>query len=223
MSEMVQKSWQSDMSGLLRQFKGLGGHPAFWPFAPRIVCGVAMVLAVILAGWWLFWTTQWETLETGRLEEQRKKEAFQLKVGQAQSLEFLRRQKIQVQAQVEKLEQQLPSKAEMDALLSDINQAGIGRGLQFELFKPAQIQLRDYYAELPIDIKLTGSYHALAAFTSDIAHLPRIVTLDKLVISSARDGIQSFEAVARTFRYLDKEEVAQRKKQLADAKTKGRK
>ena len=223
MSEMAQKGWQTYMEGVLRQFKGLSGHPGLWPAAPRIFCGVAVVLAVIAAGWWLYWTSQWEELETGRIEEQRKKEAFQSKVRQAQNLELLRRQKIQVQAQVEKLEQQLPNKAEMDALLSDINQAGIGRGLQFELFKPAQIQLRDYYAELPIDIKLTGSYHALAAFTSDVAHLPRIVTLDKLSISSVRDGMQSFEVVARTFRNLDQEELAQRKKQLADAKSRNRK
>ena len=136
--------------------------------------------------------------------------------GRRRSLNELRHQKKLVEQQVVKLERQLPNKAEMDALLSDINQAGIARGLQFELFKPGQVQLRDYFAELPVEIKLAGKFHALAGFTSDIAQLSRIVTLDKINIASVHDGVQNFEAVVRTFRYLDKDEVSLRKKQILD-------
>ena len=204
-----------NLQDLARQFRGLDGHPGLWPAAPRHACGVASALLVIACGWWLIWTAQWEALAAGEAEEEKQKLAFQTKLAQARSLSVLRIQKQQVEQQVEKLEQQLPSKAEMDALLSDINQAGVVRGLQFELFKPGQVQLRDYYAELPVDIKLTGSYHALAGFTSDIAQLSRIVTLDKINIVNLRDGAQSFDAVVRTFRYLDKDEVALRKKQAA--------
>jgi len=217
-------SWRERLENLALQFRGLdSSHPEQWPVLPRLLCGLCAASAVVIAGWWFIWTGQVEALDAGQALEQQQKTAFEIKVRQAQSLEVLRAQKIQVQAQVNKLEQQLPNKAEMDALLSDINQAGIGRGLQFELFKPGQVQLRDYYAELPIDIKLSGSYHALAAFTSDIAQLPRIVTIDKLNMVSQREGIQTFEAVARTFRYLDNEEVALQKKQQADNKNRGRK
>lgn len=214
-------SWRHKLRAIVGQFRELEGkHPGLWPVAPRLLCGAAMSVAVVVASWWFIWTAQWEALSSGQAEVEQQKQAFELKVHQAQSLDVLREQKIRVQAQVQKLEQQLPSRAEMDALLSDINRAGVSRGLQFDLFKPGQVRLHEYYAELPIDIKLNGSYHALAGFTSDVAHLPRIVTLDKLVITSQREGTQSFEAVARTFRYLDKDEVALRKKQIADSKSK---
>jgi type IV pilus assembly protein PilO len=207
---------KNKLQDLLLQFRALEGHPGLWPAAPRKACGVASALLVIACGWWLIWTAQWEALATGDAEEEKQKQAFQTKLAQARSLSVLRIQKQQVEQQVKTLEQQLPGKAEMDALLSDINQVGVARGLQFELFKPGQVQLRDYYAELPVDIKLTGSYHALASFTSDIAQLPRIVTLDKINIINLRDGAQSFDAVVRTFRYLDKDEVVLHKKQAAD-------
>jgi len=127
-------------------------------------------------------------------------------------LEGLRKQKIQVEHYVSALEKQLPSKAEMDALLSDISQAGLGRGLQFELFKPGAAVPKDYYAELPIDIRLNGSYHDMGAFASDVAHLSRIVTLNNLSIGAGKDGALTLDAVAKTFRYLDPEEVASQKK-----------
>ena len=131
----------------------------------------------------------------------------------------LRKQKEEVGEFVASLEKQLPSKAEMDALLSDINQSGLGRGLQFELFKPGQVVVKDYYAEQPIDIKVVGNYHDIGAFTSDIASLPRIVTLNNMSISTGKDGVLALEAVAKTFRYLDKDEVeAQRKLATADKK-----
>jgi type IV pilus assembly protein PilO len=133
---------------------------------------------------------------------------------QAVNLEPLKRQKELATQYVARLEKQLPSKSEMDALLSDINQAGIGRGLQFDLFRPGQVTVRDYYAELPINVRLVGSYHDIAAFTSDIASLPRIVTLNNLSISMPNNATTplTLEAVAKTFRYLDPEEVAAQRK-----------
>ncbi|MEO0313869.1 MAG: Type pilus biosis protein PilO [Pseudomonadota bacterium] len=201
------------------QFQGLQGrHPGTWPIVPRLLCALGVSLVVIVAGGWLIWTAQWEEMNSGQAEEVRKKQDFVEKVRQSGHLDILRQQKAQVQSQVEKLEQQLPGKSEMDALLSEINQAGINRGLQFELFKPGQVRLDDFYAELPIQIKLTGKYHALAAFTSDVANLQRIVTIDSIAISQLADGLQSFEGVIHTFRYLDKDELASQKKSAEDSK-----
>jgi type IV pilus assembly protein PilO len=143
-------------------------------------------------------------------------------MAQAINLEVLEAQQQQVNRYVERLEKQLPSKAEMAALLSDINQAGLGRGLQFELFKPGQVVVKDYYAELPIDIKVTGSYHDIGEFAADMAKMPRIVTLNNLSLTTGKDGVLSLDAVAKTFRYLDQEELdaqAQaRKKKKKEAK-----
>lgn len=191
------------------QFRGLNGRPpGQWPMIPRVLCAVGVMSVAIFLGWYLHWADQWDELERGEQEEVQLKEAYKSKLQQAINLEGLRKQKAQVSEYVSTLEKQLPSKAEMDALLSDINQAGLGRGLQFELFKPGQVVVKDYYAELPIDIKISGSYHDLGAFTSDIANLPRIVTLNNLNLATAKDGILTLEAVAKTFRYLDQEEVA---------------
>lgn len=141
-------------------------------------------------------------------------------MAQAINLEALQEQKTQVDQYVERLQKQLPSKAEMAALLSDINQAGLGRGLQFQLFRPGQVVVRDYYAELPIDIKITGAYHDLGAFAADMAHLPRIVTLNNMALSTGKDGVLTLDAVAKTFRYLDQEEAATQRK-IRDSKKKG--
>jgi len=202
------------------QFRGLNGrHPGQWPLIPRLMCGVGVLALVVVLGWFFYWSSQLEELDTGRREEEKLKEAYKGKVQQAINLQALRKQKEQVGEYVASLEKQLPSKAEMDALLSDINQAGLGRGLQFELFKPGQVVVKDYYAELPIDIKVSGSYHDVGAFTSDIANLPRIVTLNNLSLAAAKDGVLALDAVAKTFRYLDKDEVAaQRKASGADKK-----
>lgn len=206
------------------QFHGLQGrHPGTWPIVPRLLCALGVSLMVVMAGGWLVWTSQWEELAAGQAEEVRQKQEFTEKVRQSGHLDILRQQKVRVQSQVEKLEQQLPGKSEMDALLSEINQAGINRGLQFELFKPGQVRLHDFYAELPIEIKLTGNYHALAGFTSDIANLQRIVTLDRIAITQLREGVQSFEGVIHTFRYLDKDEVVAQKKAAEDSKKRGNK
>jgi len=209
---------------LAAQFHGLQGrHPGTWPIVPRLLCALAVSLLVIMAGGWLLWVAQWEELASGQAEELRQKQDFAEKVHQAGHLDILRKQKAQVQSKVEKLGQQLPGKSEMDALLSEINQAGISRGLQFELFKPGQVKLHDFYAELPIEIKLTGSYHSLAGFTSDIANLQRIVTIDHIAITQLREGLQNFEGVIHTFRYLDKDEVAAQQKVAEDSKKRGNK
>lgn len=205
-------------SSLAAQFDGLSGrHPGQWPLIPRALCGVGALLGVLVLGWFAYLSGQQETLDLGKQEEERLRADYKAKIQQAVNLEALRKQKEQVGEYVATLEKQLPSKAEMDALLSDINQAGLGRGLQFELFKPGQVVVKDYYAELPINIRVTGSYHDVGAFTSDIANLPRIVTLNSLNLTTGKDGVLNLDTVAKTFRYLDSEEVA------AQRKTKGAK
>lgn len=204
------------------QFRGLNGrHPGQWPLIPRLLCGVSTLVAVTILGWFLYLGGQMDELTSGEQEEVKLKDAYKSKVQQAINLDALRKQKEQVGEYVMTLEKQLPSKAEMDALLSDINQAGLGRGLQFELFKPGQVVVKDYYAELPIDIKVGGSYHDIGAFTSDIANLPRIVTLNKMSLVANKDGSLTLEAVAKTFRYLDQEELAAQRKAAAKDKGKG--
>ncbi|RZI44920.1 pilus assembly protein PilO [Herbaspirillum sp. HC18] len=205
------------------QFRNLNGRdPGQWPVIPRMLCAVGMLLAVMVLGWFLYLSGQQDELDRGEQEETQLKDAYRLKVQQAINLTGLRKQRDQINEYVSSLEKQLPSKAEMDALLSDINQAGLGRGLQFELFKPGQVVVKDYYAELPIDIKVTGNYHDIGAFTSDIANLPRIVTLNNMSLATGKDGVLTLEAVAKTFRYLDKDEVAAQRKAAAE-KAKGAK
>lgn len=202
------------------QFRGLNGRdPGQWPIIPQLLCAFGTLVGVIVLGWFLYLSGQQDELELGEQEEVKLREEYQTKVRQAINLEGLRKQRDQVNEYVATLEKQLPSKAEMDALLSDINQAGLGRGLQFELFKPGQVVVKDYYAELPIDIKVTGSYHDIGAFTSDIANLPRIVTLNNMNLVTGKDGTLALEAVAKTFRYLDKDEVAAQRK-VAEEKAK---
>ena len=194
------------------QFRGLEGrHPGLWPVLPRSLCAFAALVAVVVAGGWLVWMPQVDELDRGRETEQRLRSDFESKVAQAQNLDSLRRQKAEVEAQVGRLERQLPGKAEMDALLAEISQAGVARGLQFESFKPGQLQYGDYYAELPIEMRLSGNFHALAGFVSDVANMPRIVMLDRMAIAQQRDGALTFECVAHAFRYLDPAEAEQRR------------
>jgi type IV pilus assembly protein PilO len=201
------------------QFRDLNGrHPGLWPLLPRALCALGVTAAVCVAGYFGYWSAQFDEQEAGAQQEARLRDEYKLKTAQAINLEALRAQKAQVDQYVERLQKQLPSKAEMAALLTDINQAGTGRGLQFELFKPQQVVVKDYYAELPIDIRISGSYHDIGAFTGDIANLPRIVTLNNLALSTGKDGTLMLEAVAKTFRYLDPEEVAAQRKAAADKK-----
>ncbi len=198
---------------ILSQFQGLTlENVGTWPLLPRATVWLVAIVGCGVLGWFLLWSKQVEELERLRRAESQLKEQYKSKLQQAINLEELRKQKEQVSQYVLTLEKQLPSKAEMDALLSDINQAGIGRGLQFELFRPGQTNLKEYYAELPIAVKVSGRYHDLGAFTSDIANLPRIVTLNNLVIQTGKDGTLSLDATAKTFRYLDEEELAAQRK-----------
>lgn len=207
---------------LTAQFRGLSGrHPGQWPIVPRILCGIGVLIAVVVLGWFIYLSTQQDELTAGQQEEIKLRDAYKIKVRQAVNLNGLREQKKQVNEYVSTLEKQLPSKAEMDALLSDINQAGLGRGLQFELFKPGQVVVKDYYAELPINIKITGTYHDVGAFTSDIANLPRIVTINNMSLVAGRSGVLTLDAVAKTFRYLDQDELAAQRK-TTSAKKKGK-
>ena len=204
---------------LAAQFRGLNGrHPGQWPLAPRVLCAVGVLALVMTAGWFGYWSGQVDALDAGAAEEVTLRAAYKSKIQQSINLEGLRKQKEQVREYVATLEKQLPSKAEMDALLSDINQAGVGRGLQFELFKPGAVIVRDYYAEQPIDIKVTGSYHDVGAFTSDIANLPRIVTLNNMSLSTNPAGVLTLDAVAKTFRYLDPDEITAQRKAATDKK-----
>jgi type IV pilus assembly protein PilO len=173
---------------------------------------VLVVVVCAVAGYFLLWSQQSEELDRLRAEELTLKDQYRAKLQQAINLDELRRQKELVSQYVLTLEKQLPSKAEMDALLSDINQAGIGRGLQFELFRPGQTALKDYYAELPISVRVSGRYHDLGAFAGDIANLPRIVTLNNVNLTAQRDGVLALDATAKTYRYLDEEELAAQRK-----------
>jgi type IV pilus assembly protein PilO len=206
------------------QFEGLQGrHPGLWPLAPRLLCAAGVMAAVLGLGYFFYWSGQFEEQEALAAKEQTLRNDYRAKMAQAINLEALEAQQQQVNRYVERLEKQLPSKAEMAALLSDINQAGLGRGLQFELFKPGQVAVRDYYAELPIDIKVTGSYHDVGEFAADMAKMPRIVTLNNLALSTGKDGTLVLDAVAKTFRYLDQDELDEqakaRKKNKKGAKT----
>lgn len=204
---------------LAGQFRNLNDrHPGQWPLAPRVLCAVGVAAAVMVAGYFGYWSSQFEEQEAGAQAELKLRDEYRFKTNQAVNLVALRAQKVQVDQYVERLQKQLPSKAEMAALLTDINQAGSGRGLQFELFKPAQVVVKDYYAELPIDIKVTGSYHDIGAFAGDMANLPRIVTLNNMALSTGKDGVLTLEAVAKTFRYLDPEEVQAQRKAAAEKK-----
>lgn len=195
------------------QFKGLTfENVGTWPFVPRLVLWIAVAAGCLVAGWMAVWRGQLEEVDRLRAEENNLKSQFQQKLGQAISLDDLRRQKEQVNQYVQLLEKQLPKSADMDALLSDINQAGIGRGLQFEFFRPSKELSRDYYAEVPITLRITGRYNDLGAFTGDIANLPRIVTLNNLSIAAGKDGTLTLDATAKTFRYLDEAEIAAARK-----------
>ncbi len=197
---------------LLGQFRGLDPKdPSMWPAVPRY-CAFAAVIIAVVAGLWFAWLSDSELeLQAEQAKEVKLRVDFKARLAKAVNLDVLKKQREQVLQYVTQLEKQLPSKAEMDALLSDINQAGLGRSLQFELFRPGQVLVRDYYAELPISIRVTGKYHDIGSFASDIANLSRIVTLNNLSLAPRADSLV-MEATAKTFRYLDAVEVeAQRK------------
>ncbi len=210
-----------DVQALLEDFKTLDPKdPGLWPLLPRVAILSGLLIALLTCSWWFGWNTQLDELEIKRQEESKLKEEWLLKKKQAVNLEEYRNQLVEIDRSFGALLRQLPNKAEMGALLIDINQAGVGRGLQFDLFKPGNEALKDFYAELPITIKLLGNYHDLGAFTGDIAKLSRIVTLNDIDITTGKDSGLVMTTVVKTFRYLDVEEVSQQKKAKA-AQVKG--
>lgn len=200
------------------QFRGLNPNdPSSWPALPRVALCFALMAAVVAALWFAWLTNSDEELKAEQAKEIALREDYKKKIAQAVNLDALRKQREQVQQYVTQLEKQLPSKAEMDALLSDINQAGLGRSLQFELFRPGNVSVKEYYAELPIALKVTGRYHDVGSFASDVAHLSRIVTLNNLAVTPGKDGTLIMDATAKTFRYLDAEEVSAQRKSASSA------
>jgi type IV pilus assembly protein PilO len=198
---------------LASQFRDLDPKdPSVWPAFPRYSLFVAAVVAIVVALWFAWLTGSEEILQQEQDKEIKLRADYKSKLAKAVNLDVLKKQREQVQQYVTQLEKQLPSKSEMDALLSDINQAGLGRSLQFELFRPGQVSVKEYYAELPISIKVRGRYHEIGAFASDIANLSRIVTLNNLAINPKPDGTLSLETTAKTFRYLDSDEVSAQRK-----------
>jgi type IV pilus assembly protein PilO len=220
---MVSRLFPLDLATLKEQvqsqFRNLDPqNPAVWPAIPRYALMLAVAAMVVVALWFVWLSSSDEELEIERTKETQLREDYKSKLVKAVNLEELKKQREQVQQYVNQLEKQLPSKAEMDALLSDINQAGLGRSLQFELFRPGQVLVKDYYAELPIAVRVTGRYHDIGAFASDIAHLSRIVTLNNMTIVPGREGNLALDATAKTFRYLDADEVAAQRKASGGAK-----
>lgn len=194
-----------------------------WPILPKIAVLGGIFALILVAGFFLDWKDQLDTWDTAQKQESQLKDQYGQKKAKAINFDLYRQQLSEVEQSFGALVKQLPNRSEIDALLTDVNQAGLGRGLQFELFKPAaQEKMADFYAELPINIKITGNYHDMGAFASDVAQLPRIVTLNDVVIGNDK-GVLSMEAVAKTFRYLDEEEVAKQRALAKQAKEKGKK
>ncbi|MDP2143142.1 MAG: type 4a pilus biogenesis protein PilO [Gallionella sp.] len=191
-------------------------NPGSWPWLAKMLAFAVLFLSVVVAGALFDWQGQWEALQAVQKEEESLKETFLVKKKQAINLDLIKKQLIETQESFGALLKQLPSKSEMDALLTDINQAGLGRGLQFELFRPGAETVNGAFAEQPITIKVTGNYDDIGKFSSDISMLPRIVTLNEIAISPSGSGL-TMDAIAKTFRYLDEEEVATQKKAGAKA------
>ncbi|HSE00496.1 MAG TPA: type 4a pilus biogenesis protein PilO [Burkholderiales bacterium] len=191
-----------------------------WPILPKLGVLFITLVLIIAASWWFDWQHQIDGINQEKLKEEGLRKTFLTKKSEAINLPAYQKQLEDIEKQFGALLKQLPGRSEMDALLTDINQAGLGRGLQFELFKPAaQETRRDFYAELPISIKVTGNYHDIGAFASDIGKLSRIVTLENISLASAsKGGGLVLDALAKTFRYLDDEELAQQRRAAAAKK-----
>ena len=197
--------------------------PGNWPWPVKIGALIAVFILIQLAAAFFLWRDQNARIEAGRVEVDKQKQTFLEKKKLAVNLDSYKQQRAEIEQAFGALLKQLPNKSEMDALLIDINQAGLGRGLQFELFKPsANENFTEFYAELPVNIKVTGNYHDLGAFASDVAKMPRIVLLTDLRLDPPKDGVLSMEAVAKTYRYLDEEEVAKQRKAAKDKATAGK-
>jgi type IV pilus assembly protein PilO len=209
-----------NINAYLEDFKHLNPKdPGTWPLLPKLAALLAILAAIPVAGYFLDWKDQLDSLEAGVQQEVKLKDDWLNKKKQAINLDLHKQQLREIDTQFGALLRQLPNRSQMDALLVDINQAGLGRGLQFELFKPdgAEIQ-REFYAELPVKVRVTGTYHDMGAFASDVGQLSRIVTLNDVAVEAQKDGTLAMDATARTFRYLDEEEVAKQRQAAAAAK-----
>lgn len=207
-----------DFRKIAEEFRNLNPNDiGAWPAIPRYSAVAVLFVAIIAIGYLLVWSDQATVLDTRVQEEQSLKDEFIMKKRQTVNLALYEQQLDEIDRSFGALLKQLPSKSEVDSLLVEINQSGLGRGLSFDLFKPGQESLKEFYAELPISIRLTGNYHDLGAFAEDIGRLPRIVTLNNIVMAPQKDGGLAMEALAKTFRYLDEEEVAQQKKAAKEA------
>lgn len=212
-------NWSDRLEKLSSQFRNLDPKdPSLWPDVPRNSLYLVAVALSVTVLWYVWLNGYEEELVAAQATQEKLKEDYKVKLSKAVNLEELKKQREQIQQYVTQLEKQLPSKAEMDALLSDINQAGLGRSLQFELFRPGQVAVKNYYAELPIQVRVTGKYHDIGAFAADIANLSRIVTLNNLAILPGKDGTLGMDATAKTFRYLDLDEVAAQSKAVGKKK-----
>ncbi len=192
-----------------------------WPVAAKLITLLFLFGAIVGLGWYFGWQGQQDALTSKQKEEDGLRQQFVQKKTQAVNMDLHIKQLADIEKQFGTLLRQLPSKNEMDGLLADINQAGIGRGLQFELFKPAATEkMGEFYAELPVDIRVTGSYQDIGAFASDVARMPRIVNLSDVALTPDKDGQLKMDAIARTYRYLDDGEISKQRKSAQDAKKK---
>jgi len=208
---------------LLDDLRGLDTkQPGNWPWPIKAGAFVIIFVLLQVAGYFIFWQGQMEAIEKGRADVAKQKEVFLEKKRLAVNLDAYKQQRAEIEQAFGALLKQLPNKSEMDALLIDINQAGLGRGLAFELFRPAEKEnFTEFYAELPVNIKVTGQYHDLGAFASDVAKMPRIVLLTDLKLDPPKDGVLGMEAIAKTYRYLDEEEVSKQRSAAKAAKKAG--
>ena len=194
---------------------------ADWPLPTKIAALAMLCLAIVAAGWWFDWRSGMETLDVAKQKEGELRTVFTTKKNQAINLEAYRKQLIDIEQAFGALLKQLPNRQEMDALITDVNQAGLGRGLQFDLFRPGLETVSEFYAETPINVKVTGGYHDIAAFVSDVSKLSRIVTLQNISLVPAKEGLLNMDAIVKTYRYLDEEELIARK-QAESEKGKGK-
>ncbi len=202
-----------DFQALAADFRNLNPNdPGAWPVAPRIAALAGFFIVALVAGWLFLWSEQLTELETREQEEAGLKQQYLEKKKQSVNLDLYREQLAEIDRSFGALLKQLPNKSEIDALLIEVNQAGLGRGLQFELFRPGPEQIKDFYAELPVAVRINGTFHDIGAFAADIAKLPRIVTLNNIALAPQKDStLLSLDATIKTFRYLDEAEVASQK------------
>jgi type IV pilus assembly protein PilO len=207
-----------DFQAIADDFRYLNPNdPGAWPLVPKLTMLFGLFVVLLVAGWWFLWSDQLAELEGKQKEEETLKQQYLDKKKQAVNLDLYIEQLAEIDRSFGALLKQLPNKSEIEALLIEVNQAGLGRGLQFDLFRPGAEQVKDFYAELPIAVQIIGGYHDFGAFAADIAKLPRIVTLNNISIVPGKDGVLALDATTKTFRYLDEEEVARQKKAVQGA------